>query len=162
MKTPYLLIAMLVGCAEPGIREINLYGDVATVGVYRGPCYGKCPVYFVEAQKNGNVVMKPAMPDMGDATGIEVKRTIEEATFTKIVEALRTADFAALPDYTNMDVTDHSTVILEVTEGERKKKLTHYLGDVTAPQSLRDLETEIDSLLGSKALYEEMKRRLPN
>ncbi len=110
------------------------------------PCYGYCPVYTIQIDSNGN----------GRFQGVENTELIGLYAFritTKEIKQLKSlfeqAGFFSLKNRYHEYVTDLPTVYLTYRREGMEKKIMDYYG---APQELKDLEKQVESLVLSKKM----------
>jgi hypothetical protein len=85
---------------------------------------------------------------------VEVKgqqtSSISTVQVQDLVAAFEQANFLALTDYMEQNVTDLPSAITSITIGGQTKTVNHYYGDDGAPQELTNLESKIDEIVNSK------------
>lgn len=112
------------------------------VTLERTPCFGACPVYTVTIYTDGTVVYNGQR-----FVTVEGEQTtaIGSAAVEQLVAGFEAAGYFGWEDeYTDMFVTDQSTVTTSVTRDGETKQIVHYLGDNTVPVTLPYLEAWID------------------
>jgi hypothetical protein len=111
----------------------------------RGPCFGFCPSYSVTVYGDGLVVFEGVRftSVQGFAIG-----SVDAATLQQLVDAFNKAGFDAMQDrYDNMQVTDMPSATTSLTLNGKTHSVYHYFGDDNAPEALKQLEDQIDTLL---------------
>jgi hypothetical protein len=125
-------------------------GEPYVVKLERSACYGVCPVYTVEIDRDGSVRYDGAryVRERGKhASNIPAADADAlAARFTKI-------GFFHLTwkDPCDRVSTDHASATLTYVAGGRKRTVRDYLGDACVPQALRDLEDEVDRVAKTSA-----------
>jgi hypothetical protein len=139
-----LLVTLLLLSACKTTPETQK-GEGATVLVRltRGACFGRCPVYAVKVSSAGDVQFDGTRDVL--VTGPS-SSTLDAATMKKLVTRLEGSGFAKFnAQYLKRTETDQPTVTL--TFGG--KTVEHYLGDETTPPELKQLEDDVDALIGT-------------
>jgi hypothetical protein len=113
----------------------------------RTPCYGPCPVYELTILGTGEVTY------LGEAhvakAGAHSWR-ISGRRLERLAEAFERARYSRLEDrYTSREFTDAPGCLTSVEyEDGSSKSIVHYHGDPSAPDTLTELEDEIDRIVG--------------
>ncbi|MCA1849115.1 MAG: DUF6438 domain-containing protein, partial [Actinobacteria bacterium] len=113
----------------------------------RTPCYGPCPVYELTILGTGEVTY------LGEAhvakAGAHSWR-ISGRRLERLAEAFERASYSRLEDrYTSREFTDAPGCLTSVEyEDGSSKRIVHYHGDPSAPDTLTELEDEIDRIVG--------------
>jgi hypothetical protein len=136
---PALAVA-LIGPAwlAPSFAAAQAVHEDFVIKLERTACYGRCPVYSVTIDANGNVTYDGMqfVPVVGRQTDrIPVSRV------AALVEAVDRMRFFELDDKYSQLITDLPTTFVTVTHHGRFKRIDDYFG---APTSLKDLERQID------------------
>lgn len=118
------------------------YG-AAVITLERSVCFGKCPVYSLVVEGNGNVRYEGL--DFVAVKGVQTAQITTEAVKT-LVDAFFEIDYFALQDSFDGNITDVPHTISSIKIDGKSKRIFNRLG---APVALRDLETMIDSVAGS-------------
>ncbi len=112
----------------------------------RGMCYGYCPVYSLYLWENGSVLYNGTL--FVKETG-QRKGTINETAFSEILEIAEDMGFFTMNDtYDRVDMTDMPSAVITINTGSFHKRVEHYHGDQSAPESLTALEEAIDTAAG--------------
>jgi uncharacterized protein DUF6438 len=129
-------------------------GDsAAVVSLERGPCFGTCPVYAVSVTRTGAVrfVGRRFVRDSGT-----IVAAIPAARVDTLLALIEAAGFFGFADVYRSGgpgceryATDLPTVFVEVGSGARHKRVEHDHGCADAPPALAELETRIDSVIGT-------------
>lgn len=127
------------------------------VHMSRGACYGTCPVYELNIYPDGEVwffgeehVKKPGNQagQMDPAAVNDLQKAIDASKFFELAE-----------DCCNCaGVTDLSLLIIGINDGTSRKRIEHYEGCRSAPNSISDLESAIDKFSGSKQWVGRVKK----
>ena len=113
----------------------------------RGSCFGTCPVYSIKIYKNGWGIYEGKKHV---STKGRRQFRLNDEKLNKLISEFEKINYFSLNDsYQNNNVTDHSTIITYINLNGKQKKITHYLGDETAPKELIELENKIDEIVGS-------------
>lgn len=140
-----------VAAASNAVAQ-TIPGDFA-ITLVRTTCFGECPSYSVTIDAAGNVTYegKKFVRVQGRQTDhVAVSRvaalaaTVERIRFFELDEKYRSI---RNPDGTTTTVTDLPTTFVEVATGGRSKQVEDYVG---APESLKELEKQIDETAGTK------------
>ena len=113
----------------------------------RTPCYGPCPVYELTILGTGEVTY------LGEAhvarAGVHSWR-ISGRRLERLAEAFERARYSRLEDhYTSREFTDAPGCLTSIQyEDGSSKSIDHYHGDPSAPDTLTELEDEIDRIAG--------------
>ncbi len=119
----------------------------------RTPCDGPCPVYELTILGTGEVTY------LGEAhvakAGAHSWR-ISGRRLERLAEAFETARYSRLEDrYTSREFTDAPGCLTSVEyEDGSSKSIVHYHGDPSAPDTLTELEDEIDRIVGAERYTE--------
>lgn len=122
--------------------------EVPWVRMIRERCYGTCPQYELAISADGNVVF------IGKRFTIKEGRHeahIRSEVMAQIRDAIESAQFLKLSENCCQcqEVSDSSSVTVEVYQEAGKKTIRHYHGCRSAPASLGKLEDQIDQLTGA-------------
>jgi hypothetical protein len=119
----------------------------------RTPCDGPCPVYELTILGTGEVTY------LGEAhvakAGAHSWR-ISGRRLERLAEAFERARYSCLEDrYTSREFTDAPGCLTSVEyEDGSSKSIIHYHGDPSAPDTLTELEDEIDRIVGAERYTE--------
>jgi hypothetical protein len=120
---------------------------IRKITLQRTPCNGTCPVYRVTILGTGEVEY------FGEAnvakTGTH-RWGISRGRLERLEEAFKRAKYVYLAEnYTECEVTDAPGCLISVEYDDgSSKSVVHYPGDPGAPDTLTDLEDEIDRITG--------------
>jgi hypothetical protein len=120
--------------------------DQLLIRMEKTPCYGKCPVYTLSIGQDGRGVFEGK--ENTDYTGLYTFR-LRRAQIDELHEAFERAGFFSMEDKYHAYVTDLPTVYLTYRSGGKEKKIMDYYG---APQELKDLENQVETLVLSLKL----------
>ena len=152
MKKMLLVIALLslatasiTGCTN-SLSNVQDTNDVV-ITIERTACFGTCPVYSLTIQGDGTVMYEGK--DFVEVKG-EAETTISQDQIDALISEFEKANYFSLNDrYTERTVTDLPTVITSISMEGETKKIEHYRGDFSAPESLTELEDKIDEIVNS-------------
>jgi hypothetical protein len=147
------LVVLLTGCItitkndgasgspSPAINE-----DIV-ITLERTPCFGQCPVYSLKIKGDGTVIYSGVQ--FVKITGIQ-ETTISMDAVDQLLMEFEKADYFSLNDsYIKFGKSDMPSANTSITLGGLTKAINHYLGDLTAPKSLTELENKIDEIVNS-------------
>lgn len=141
--------------ARDGMTKVTLGKDLSemtsplpyVIRLEREACYGLCPIYTLEISEDGRV----------DYVGKEFvrERGARSKTIAKARVALLRAHFEQLgyfrlswEDPCPSGHTDASTAVTTFVSANRKRTIRDYHGNYCVPKPLRELEDEIDRVVG--------------
>ena len=114
----------------------------------RTACKGTCPVYKLTIYGSGTVIYEGK--DYVTTKG-KVESTINEGKIAQLVAEFEKIDYFSLNDsYVERVITDAPSAITSITLGGETKSITHYHGDLNAPEELEELEDKIDEIVNSE------------
>lgn len=108
----------------------------------RGPCYGTCPTYKVEAFDDGSLVFSGGR--FVSQPGV-FKASLSAAQLTEVKQLFEKYGFGNFKNYQNTQTSD----LPWVTVSNGTKTVRHYTGDESAPANLAALEGELDRVLNT-------------
>src|SRR5918997_1654709 len=120
---------------------------VKKITLERTPCHGPCPVYKVTVSGTGEVEYFGSAHVARAGTH---RWRISPRRLQRLAEALERARYLRLEDeYTSCGPTGAPgcSISVEYDDGS-SKSVVHYHGDPGAPDSLTDLEDDIDRITG--------------
>lgn len=129
--------------ADASASPVTTAEVLPLVQLKRGACFGRCPMYSVTVFTDGAVSFdgERFVETQGHATG-----KLDAAALGKLVKRLESSGFAEWKtSYENRQVTDMATVTLTF----RGRTIVHYIGDESAPAGLKQLEDDVDALIGT-------------
>lgn len=146
----FILLSIIVLCSAcSSTKEQNtqiLQEDISDVRItlQRTPCFGTCPVYTVTVSGTGDVQFIGTQYVNKEG---ELRKQIPIDSVRVLVNLFRNAEFFSMRDvYENRAMSDAPTAIVTYATKDRKKTVNHYLGDMSAPEVLKTLETRIDKI----------------
>tara|TARA_B110000908_G_C10184374_1_gene417280 strand:+ start:181 stop:525 length:345 start_codon:yes stop_codon:yes gene_type:complete len=109
--------------------------------MYRSGCYGRCPSYKIEIQRDGNFVYfgKSNVKYVGEKIGILSKEQVN-----KLFENLKLYPWESYLEEYPIPNVDFPGFTLEYANGKTIKKIK---GNDNAPKELKDLTLKIDVIL---------------
>jgi hypothetical protein len=125
-------------------------GDLSSVIVRleRTACYGRCPAYSVEIRGDGSVTYRGTS---SVAVVGQRNANISPEVVSRLVEQFRAANFFALEDRYESQITDNPTKVLTLEIGGQKKSVTDYVGlSVGMPSAVAVLENAVDDAAGTR------------
>lgn len=137
-----LLSCLIHACSGP--RTIT--GEDLLIELQRTPCFGSCPVYTLQIDKNGNGLFEGV--ENVAKTG-RFSFSISQDELTEIKSAFRRIDFYQLRNVYDGPASDLPTTYITYNGEGGRKKIMDYYG---APEGLRDLENRIENLVLSKKM----------
>lgn len=138
---------VLTACAPvEAPAETPTMSDVE-IGLTRGACYGFCPVYTVTINGEGEVRYEGRR--FVNAVG-ERTSTIPREDVARLLARFDEIGFSNLRDAYRAEVSDLPTYTVRLTRDGQTKTVVDYGGTGAGmPQSVRELQTEIDRVAGT-------------
>jgi hypothetical protein len=126
-------------------------GDTTNVNItmFRGACFGTCPIYYLEINGDGKVIYRGY--EYVNVTG-ERMSTIPVEKIKELVNQFNNSGYFNLKDrYDQVEITDQATVVTSIRIDGTFKSVYDYLGTIKLPelQNLRQLENMIDEVTNS-------------
>lgn len=126
-------------------------GDTTNVNItmFRGACFGTCPIYYLEINGDGKVIYRGY--EYVNVTG-ERKSSIPVDKVKELVNQFNNSGYFNLKDrYDQVEITDQATVVTSIGIDGTFKSVYDYLGTIKLPelQKLRQLENMIDEVTNS-------------
>lgn len=121
----------------------------------RTACFGQCPVYVVSIDAAGNVTF-----DGTEFVGSKGRQTdrIPASRVAALLATAKRAGFFELRDSYRAPISDLPTTFVTITANGATKRVEDYFG---APQSLKQLEREIDEAAGTRRWIRMDEQRAP-
>ena len=125
--------------------------DLSNVNItmFRGACFGACPIYYLEIHGDGQVIYRGY--EYVNVTG-EHTSSIPVDTVRELVRQFDNSRYYDLNDrYDQVDRTDQATVVTSISKDGTFKSVYDYLGThlLTELVKLRQLENMIDQATNS-------------
>lgn len=140
-RSIYLIVILfLYSCAA----SKNYTQDDIVFSMKKTSCYGPCPVYEMKIYKNGFV--KLTAEEHLDLKG-EFYTKLPGSKVKMLVSKFKEAGFFEMERQYTSIIKDLPTTWIYFSNEGRQKRIKDYYG---APDSLRDLEKELSSLLESE------------
>jgi len=141
-----LIILPITGCGKNNTNISPNY-DELIITLERTACFGTCPIYTLTIHGDGTVVYEGK--DFVKIRGIE-ESIISQEKIEKLILEFDRADYFSLNDnYVEHTITDAQSVITSITIDGKVKIIEHYHGDLSAPETLSNLEDKIDEIANS-------------
>jgi hypothetical protein len=138
--------ALVAGCAsKPKMTPTPTNNTGVVITMERTTCEDNCPAYMLTIYGSGSAMYdgKVNVKRIGGAA-----TNVSEEKVNQLISEFQKIDFFALSDnYTAGSNTAFPTVITSITIDGKKKTVTHYHGDTSAPKQLTTLENKIDEIL---------------
>lgn len=134
------VLSVLYSCAATK----NYTQDDILISMKKTSCYGPCPVYELIIHKNGFV--KLTAEEHLDLKG-EFYTKLPGSKLRTLISKFNEAGFFEMEGQYTSIIKDLPTTWVYFSNEGRQKKIKDYYG---APESLRDLEKELSSLLESE------------
>lgn len=138
-----LIISVIINACIP---FSSIPEDRLLIEMEKTACYGSCPVYTLEISKQGRGIFEGV--ENIDFTG-KYRFSLSTRELDELAEAFREINFFGLEDRYHKLVTDLPTTYITYHEEGKTKKIMDYYG---APQELKDLEKQIESMVLSKKM----------
>jgi len=118
--------------------------QIMSVSVYHTACYGRCPTYKIEVNKDGLATFTGIRftPDSGVFT-----KNLGNATAKEIIEPFLIARIDTFPDRYQSRVQDLPGIVLTITFSDSVKTISNAN---FGPPLLGRLRIKLDSILGPK------------
>lgn len=136
--TCVLLVEFGVNLSRSGDAESPV--PTVRITLQRTACYGTCPVYSVELRDDGTVIFRGER--FVQSIGEHVTR-IDPEQVRQLVEEFYRANFLALEDAYDSDVTDSPTTILSLAIGNEEKRVVDH---ISGPPELKLLQDRVDAV----------------
>lgn len=137
-----LLVVLVVSCNKETVKPVNTETKDSVQILYsKTHCYGRCPVYKMTINNNGNVIFE------GEANVDKIGKyslQLSPAEMDTLILEFGKAHFFELEDRYYKDLSDFPTTFITFTQGEKTKKITDYYG---APKRLKVLEAKIEEIV---------------
>jgi hypothetical protein len=133
----------------PKVNLTNYDMNTVNITMSREPCFGTCPVYYLEIDGNGKVTYRGY--HYVNVTGERIAH-ISPPKVRELIAAFDNADYFNLRDgYDEMRFTDLSSVRTSMSINGMYKSVYDYYGTVKVPEleKLRYLEKLIDNVTNS-------------
>lgn len=138
------------GCKQKAQLDADAADSSLVVSLERGPCHGTCPVYRVDVYGDGKVQFdgKQHVAKMGVHTGTAAVSAVQELLAKFKASAFAKADTAYMMDSPGCGqyATDLPTVRVTAKIDGTMKTVQHDRGCRNAPEYLRTLEAQVDSV----------------
>jgi hypothetical protein len=125
--------------------------DLSNVNItmFRGACFGACPIYYLEIHGDGQVIYRGL--EYVNVTGEETS-SIPVDSVRELVNEFSNSGYFNLNDrYDQVDRTDQATVVTSISTDGKSKSIYDYQGTHLLPEllKLRQLENMIDQVTNS-------------
>lgn len=149
-------VILMAGCpARPTGNETEV-----SIQMERTACYGKCPVYTLTIEPNGNVTFEGRQYT---STVGKAEAKLEREKIVELIAAIHKADYFSLNDsYVDesdgcpVTATDSPSVHLKIRLGSYERSTRHYYGCLEKadgyrpyPAELTELEKRINEIAGT-------------
>ncbi|MGA8404131.1 MAG: DUF6438 domain-containing protein [Nitrososphaeraceae archaeon] len=131
------------------MNQSNLDTSNVNITMFRGACFGACPIYYLEINGDGKVIYRGY--EYVNVTG-ERTSSIPVDKVKELVNQFNNSGYFNLKDrYDEVERTDQSTVVTTISMDGTFKSVYDYLGTTNLPelQKLRQLENMIDEVTNS-------------
>lgn len=135
--------------ATNSTNQSNVDFNNVNITMFRGACFGACPIYYLEINGNGKVTYRGI--EYVNVTG-ERTSNIPVDNVRELVRAFNNSGYFNLSDrYDQVDRTDQATVVTSISIDGTLKSVYDYLGTHLLPEivKLRQLENMIDQVTNS-------------
>jgi len=119
------------------------YGEDASIGLKKDPCFGFCPVYTFKVDGKGNATFQG---DRNVSKEGSWERTLTPEETNALFSAFEKSNFEAFEDEYTDQVTDLPTTWVTFVLGPINKTIKDYYG---APEALRELEKLVEAVAES-------------
>ena len=138
----FFVLIQLISCTGTG----RFSSDNILLEMEKTPCYGQCPVYKIQIDSRGNGRFKGI--EHTDYQGTYSFR-LNKTELEQLKSSFESTGFFDLEDKYFDFVSDLPTTYLTYNLEGRIKRIMDYHG---APQKLKDLEKQVESLVLSKKM----------
>lgn len=131
------------------MNQSNLDTSNVNITMFRGACFGGCPIYYLEINGDGKVIYRGY--EYVNVTGERTSSTPVDKV-KELVNQFNNSGYFNLKDrYDEVERTDQSTVVTTISIDGTFKSVYDYLGTTNLPelQKLRQLENMIDEVTNS-------------
>ena len=131
------------------MNQSNLDTSNVNITMFRGACFGACPIYYLEINGDGKVIYRGY--EYVNVTGERTSSTPVDKV-KELVNQFNNSGYFNLKDrYDEVERTDQSTVVTTISIDGTFKSVYDYLGTTNLPelQKLRQLENMIDEVTNS-------------
>ncbi len=139
------LAGLALACAPTGTAQAP--NGAVEITLSRSACYGFCPDYTVAITGEGEVryVGRAFVNVVGEA-----RASIPPAEVAALLARFDAIGFARLRDQYRAQITDNPTTVITLTRNGASKRVEDYVGTaVGMPESVRELQNEIDRVAGT-------------
>jgi hypothetical protein len=142
-----LLVALVCGActassAASAAPPTSARGPALVALLERGPCYGACPSYKVEAFDDGSLIFSGGR--FVSQPGV-FKASLSLAQLAELKALFQKYAFASIKSSERVQTTD----LQWLTVSDGTKTVRHSTGDEAAPPNLVTLEAELDRVLNT-------------
>ena len=119
--------------------------DTVIAGLSRGRCFGSCPAYDIDVQKDGTLLYhgEAFVEQIGDRTGM-----IDAATVEQLQQSFLDAGFYGFADlYDDVQATDLPSLELRFVCDGQSKTVHVEGGDPSTPLAIPELAERFDVLV---------------
>ena len=141
------LLAMTLCCATIYQSDNSLL-----ISLEKTRCFGTCPVFTLEIYDDGAAILRGE--ENFDKIG-EYRAALSKKQVKELVKEFRGKGFFAFEDSYSSSASDLPTTYLSFTDKGITKKITDY---DQAPESLRELESKVESYIGILAWRKKLER----
>jgi hypothetical protein len=135
--------------ATNATNQSNVDFNNVNITMFRGACFGACPIYYLEIHGDGQVIYQGV--EYVNVTG-ERTSSIPVDSVRELVRQFNNSGYFNLNDrYDQVDRTDQATVVTSINIDGTFKSVHDYLGTHLLPEllKLRQLENMIDQVTNS-------------
>jgi hypothetical protein len=132
----------VLSCSGPK----TITGQELLIEMKRTACYGTCPVYTLKIGKNGKGLFEGL--ENVEKTGL-FSFSLSRDELQELENAFRQINFYQLDRIYDAPVSDLPTTYITYNKDGNRKQIMDYYG---APEVLRELENEIETLVLSKKM----------
>ena len=147
----FMLMAACTLSIPVGQNPTSTYPDLL-ISMEKRPCFGKCPVYKLTIDGNGDVFYEG---EINVAVNGKRNTRINSEQIDALVTAIEKSNFFLLEDKYRVPATDLPSIVLSITLNGHSKSIWHYgtlecNGNLDgAPKELCELENKIEEIVNS-------------
>ncbi len=143
----FVAALLFSACSSQRAGRIENANQISMITISRTPCFGTCPVYTMQIDKNC-VVTLDAVDHLPNKMKGWYKANLPEKEWMVLVNKLEKMNFKDMQDdYGNRQITDLPSVNTAITFADgNAKKINDY--GARGTQELSELYTYVDALIG--------------
>jgi len=123
------------------VTKLEMDKNDLTFSLYKGGCYGSCPVYHLNIYNNRYVELigKQNLDKIGTHA-----RHLDKATYKELISAFNEAKFMSLEDNYPSDIPDLPLITISYNSGNHQKTIT---GKMERPEEIHKLQFRLEQIV---------------